>query len=135
MTLHIRFIMTTTATDTSPRAERHWLFIGGALLPLLLRGAGWRPLVPVMLLVSPLLAPHYVALAVLAPVGRLAAACLAWTGGFYLLARLGVFQLTPATEPFVLVPLLAGLLLIWVAQVRRAFAAAPHAAFVRGESS
>jgi alpha-1,2-mannosyltransferase len=89
------------------------------LLPALLRAAGWRPLVPVMLLGSPLLAPHYVAMVVLAPVGRAASVCLAWAGGCYLLARLGVMPLTAASEPFVILPLLAGLLLCWGGVVAR----------------
>ncbi len=63
------------------------------LTPYIYRSGDWRALLPVMILGSPLMGPHYVALVGLAHPNRIGAFCLGIGGGISLLARAGLFSL------------------------------------------
>lgn len=92
------------------------------LLPLiaqLRRSDGLRPLVPVMLLVSPLSWRQYMGLVGISPLGRAEQICLAIAGVVVLLIGLDVLpgdNLAPITQ----IPLLITLLLLWYRMVRPA---------------
>ncbi|MEO7913251.1 MAG: glycosyltransferase family 87 protein [Roseiflexaceae bacterium] len=96
------------------------------LLPLLprIRAGTWlQPLIPVLLLVSPLSWRHYMGLVAIEPARPLEQICLAIAGVAALLIGM---QVLPADNmaPVVQSPLLLALLLIWYRQVR---APKPHA--------
>lgn len=87
------------------------------LLPRLRQTQRVWPMVPVMLLASPLSWRHYAGLMALGPVGRIEQVCLAVAGGVALLAGL---ELIPADNlaPLAMGPLLLALLLRWYQAAR-----------------
>lgn len=87
--------------------------------PYLYRSGDWRALLPVMTLGSPLVGPHYIALVGLARPNRVAAFCLGIGGGVSLLARAGLFPLSYETEALIVIPMLAGLFILWLDAIHR----------------
>lgn len=89
------------------------------LIPRLRRGDWLRPLVPVMLLASPLSWRHYMGLAALNELGLVEQICLLVSGVVSLLIGM---QLLPSDNmaPIVQTPLLLVLLLTWYRQTRTA---------------
>lgn len=92
------------------------------LLPRLRRGDALRPLVPVMLLISPLSWRHYMGILAIGPIARLELACLAVAGVVALLVGL---EIIPAENlaPVVQGPLLAALAALWYRAARGRVAA------------
>lgn len=87
------------------------------VLPRLRRGDWLRPLLPIILLVSPLSWRHYMGLTALNPLGRIELICLGVAGLAALLVGLEVIP--PANmAPLVQGPLLITLLLLWYAATR-----------------
>lgn len=82
------------------------------LLPRLRRGDWLRPLLPVILLISPLSWRHYMGLVAIVPLGRIEQVCLALSG---IVAILIGLDLIPPDNlaPIVQGPLLLVLLLLW----------------------
>jgi hypothetical protein len=105
------------------------------LLPLIprIRAGSWlQPLMPVLLLVSPLSWRHYMGLVAIEPVRPLEQICLAIAGVAALLIGM---QVLPADNmaPVVQSPLLLALLLIWYRQARAAKPRAGHTGPDRNE--
>ena len=106
-----------------PDASPSVIALGACLLllwPLLsrLRRGDWlRPLLPVILLISPLSWRHYMGLVAIVPLGRIEQVCLALSG---IVAILIGLDLIPPDNlaPIVQGPLLLVLLLLWYRMAR-----------------
>jgi hypothetical protein len=87
------------------------------LIPRIRSGAWLQPLIPVLLLVSPLSWRHYMGIVAIEPVRPLEQVCLAVAGVAALL--IGVHVLSPDNmAPVVQSPLLLALMLMWYRQAR-----------------
>ena len=96
------------------------------LIPRVRRGEWLRPLVPVMLLASPLSWRHYMGLAALNQLGLVEQLCLLISGAVSLLIGMQVLP-SDNMAPVVQAPLLLVLLLIWYRQTRAGTATIPAA--------
>ena len=102
------------------------------LTPYIYRSGDWRVLLPVMILGSPLVGPHYVALVGLAHPNRIGAFCLGIGGGVSLLARAGLFPLSYNTESLIVLPLLTGLFILWLDAIRHMIVHRQFIAYEKG---